>query len=285
MWYGSLVALPTPFRDGQLDLEALRRLVDRQIEAGTSGLVPCGTTGEASTLSASEFEAILRAVVEESRGRVPVIAGTGSNSTAAAAARAKRARALGADGALVVVPYYNKPTQPGLHAHFETVARESGLPIMLYDVPSRTGRALEVTTIARLAELPGIVALKDACADLAKTSAVLERVGDRLVVLSGEDGLTWPMMALGARGAVGVTANVAPAEVAKLIAAAESGAMESARRYHFKLKPLSEALFLETNPIPVKAALAALGLIKDELRLPLVSMSDEPRRKLLAHIP
>ena len=282
MFVGSMTALVTPMRNGAVDEEALRQLVERQIAAGIDGLVPCGTTGESPTLSPEEHRRIITIVVQETRKRVPVIAGAGSNSTSKSAELAQAAREAGADGILVVTPYYNKPTQEGLYRHFAFVAEKARLPVVLYNVPGRTGCDLLPDTVARLAEIPGIVAIKEATGSVARTQEILQRVGDRLVVLSGDDGTCFPAMCVGARGVISVTSNVVPDRMAALWDAVRSGDFDRARSIHNDLLSLHEAMFLESNPIPVKAALAMMGLIAPEIRLPLVPLSERAAEKLRA---
>ena len=282
---GTFVALVTPFRDGDVDAGALRALVDRVIDGRVDGLMPCGTTGEGATLRPEEFDLVVRTVIQQARGRVPVLPGTGTNDTASSVERAKRARELGADGALVVVPYYNKPTQEGLYRHFRAVAEGAGLPIVLYDVPSRTGTTLAVETVARLASLNAVVAVKAACGDLLRVSSLVRACGARATVLSGDDVLTLPVIAVGGQGVVSVTANLAPEPVSALVRAALANEMDEARAIHHRLHPLHAALFLESNPIPIKAALALCGHIREELRLPLCPLGEvyrEPLRRVLA---
>lgn len=279
--HGSYVALVTPFREGKVDTTALRNLVEFQLTNGTDGLVACGSTGETPTLDPEEYETVLRTVVEVAGHRAPVIAGTGSSSTAATIATTRLAAEAGAAAALVVVPPYNKPSQEGLARHFEAVAADSTIPIVLYDVPSRTGSQLDIATLERLAAHPRIVALKDATGCPEHTSRALAAVGDRMTVLSGDDALTFPLMALGAHGVISVTANVVPARVAELVRAAAAGDLAAARRVHYELAALNAALFLESNPVPVKTALAHLGRITGELRLPLCEMDPGLREELL----
>jgi 4-hydroxy-tetrahydrodipicolinate synthase len=280
MFTGSYVALITPFRDGRVDEDALRALVEFQIGRGTNGIVPCGTTGEAATLSSDEWVLVVRTVVEQVGGRVPVVAGTGGNDTARTIARTCLARELGADGALVVAPYYNKPTQEGLYQHFSTVARQGRLPVILYNVPGRTGVNVLPETVVRLADEPNIVAVKEASGSLDQVSQIVLEAGSRLAVFSGDDALALPAVSIGAMGVVSVVANVAPEPVARMIASARGGDLATAARLHQELFPLARALFLESNPIPVKAAAAWLGLCADELRLPLTSLSDANRARL-----
>jgi 4-hydroxy-tetrahydrodipicolinate synthase len=281
---GTFTAIVTPFRhDGALDLDALSDLVEWQIESGVDGLVPCGSTGESATLSHAEHARVIRHVVEALRGRAPVIAGTGSNSTREAVELTQEARAAGADGALLISPYYNKPTQEGIFHHYRTVAEETALPVITYNVPSRTASRIEPETIARLSGVPGIVGLKECGGDLTLTSRTLSLVESGFRVLSGDDALTLPMLSIGAHGVISTTANVAPREMAEITAAFRRGDVEQARRAHFRLLPLMEALFLESNPIPVKTALGLLGRIPDvALRLPLTPMQKANRDRLAA---
>ncbi len=282
MFRGAITALVTPFRHGRIDEEAYRTLIDWQIRQGVSGLVPCGTTGEPATLSHDEHDRVIDIAVQEARGRVPVIAGTGSNSTAEAIRLTRHAKEAGADAALLITPYGNRPTQEGLYQHYRQVAAETAFPLVLYNVPSRTGVNLLPETVARLAELPEVVGIKEATGDLRQVSDVLEKCGDRLSVLSGDDFTVLPLLALGGRGVISVMSNVAPADTAALVAAFEAGDLPRARALHFRLMPLARALFLETNPIPVKTALGWLGRIDPELRLPLCPPQEANRDKLVA---
>ncbi|MCJ7501021.1 4-hydroxy-tetrahydrodipicolinate synthase [bacterium] len=275
MFKGAFTALVTPFSDGQIDTQALRDHVDFQIEKGIGGLVPCGTTGEASTLSHDEHIEVVRITVEHAAGRVPVIAGSGSNSTAEALELTKRVKETGANACLMITPYYNKPTQEGLFQHFSTIAEKVDIPIILYNVPGRTGINMLPDTVARLAAVPNIVGLKDAAADLKQTSYTRQLVPDDFVILSGEDTLVYPLMAIGASGVISVTSNILPGEMAELCRRFLEGNMAGAAELHHRLLPMCDALFVETSPIPVKAALAMMGRIKNELRLPLVPISDK----------
>jgi 4-hydroxy-tetrahydrodipicolinate synthase len=275
MFKGAFTALVTPFSDGQIDTQALRDHVDFQIEKGIDGLVPCGTTGEASTLSHDEHIEVVRITVEHAAGRVPVIAGSGSNSTAEALELTKRVKETGANACLMITPYYNKPTQEGLFQHFSTIAEKVDIPIILYNVPGRTGINMLPDTVARLAAVPNIVGLKDAAADLKQTSYTRQLVPDDFVILSGEDTLVYPLMAIGASGVISVTSNILPGEMAELCRRFLEGNMAGAAELHHRLLPMCDALFVETNPIPVKAALAMMGRIKNELRLPLVPITDK----------
>jgi 4-hydroxy-tetrahydrodipicolinate synthase len=273
---GSYVALVTPFRDGAVDEERLRALVDFQIDGGTDGLVPCGTTGESATLSHAEHRRVVEIVVEQARGRVPVVAGTGSNSTSEAVALTEHAQKAGAAGALVITPYYNKPSPEGLYRHFAAVAAV-GLPIVVYNVPSRTGVDLKPDTMARIAELAPVVGLKEATADMDRTQLVLERCGDKVTVLSGDDMTCLPLWACGARGVISVTANAAPARMARTWDLFAAGKLDDARKEHRALCPVHRAMFVEVNPVPVKAALAMMGKCGEEVRLPLAPLTAASR--------
>lgn len=280
MFKGSIVAIVTPFSQGEFDRESFRKLVALQLENGTSGIVPCGCTGEAATLSHEEHKVVIETTLETVNRRVPVIAGTGSNSTSEAVMLTKFAEKVGADGALVITPYYNKPTQEGLYRHYRAIAESTALPLVLYNVPSRTGVNLLPETVARLMEFSNIVAIKEAGGSLDQVSRILNLCGDHCTVLSGDDSLTVPMMALGAKGVISVAANVAPKETAEMVRAAEENRWEDARALHFKLFPLFRGLFVETNPIPVKTCLALMGRIRAEWRLPLCAPTDQTREFL-----
>ncbi|MFO0932494.1 MAG: 4-hydroxy-tetrahydrodipicolinate synthase [Planctomycetota bacterium] len=269
---GVFTALATPFRGDRVDREALTRLVEAQVAAGVAGLCPCGTTGESPTISEDEHREIVETVVAAARGRVPVVAGTGSNDTRHAVALTKQAKAAGAVGALVVSPYYNKPTQEGLYRHFRAVADDGGLPVMLYHIPGRTAGAIEVETVARLWKAGGMFALKEAQGHVDRVTRLREACG--IPILSGDDALTLPFLSLGAVGVVSVASNVVPAKIVALVRDALAGRRAEALAAHEALAPLVRALFQETNPIPVKAALKLLGLFpSDEVRLPLVPAS------------
>lgn len=273
MFAGCTVALVTPFKDGDVDYPALASSVDWQVARGTPVLSPVGTTGESPTLSHEEHERVIEAVVERAAGRVRVLAGTGSNSTAEAVRLTKFAARAGADGALVVSPYYNRPTQEGLYAHFARIAESVDLPIVLYNVPSRTGRNVDPETVERLARAGPIVAVKEASGSLDQVSEILVRTD--LTVLSGDDSLTLPMLAVGAEGVVSVAGNLVPEDVIGLVGAFRRGDLAEARRLHLKLFPLCrDLLSLAPNPIPVKTALAILGRGNGELRLPLCPPDD-----------
>jgi 4-hydroxy-tetrahydrodipicolinate synthase len=280
MFTGSYVALVTPFKNGKVDEKALGDLIEWQIERGTNGLVPCGSTGESATLTHEEHDRVIELTVEVARKRVPVIAGTGSNATHEAIRLTKHAKSVGVDAALLVTPYYNKPTQEGLFRHFEAIARAVDLPLVLYNIPGRSVVNMTPQTVARLSAIANIVGIKEASGNLSQMSDVIAACGDRFVVLSGDDALTLPLMAVGGKGVISVTANVAPAETSDMVSAALKGDWDRAKRIHYRLLPLSNSMFLETNPIPVKAALAMMGRCSDELRLPLTTMSEAPKAQL-----
>jgi 4-hydroxy-tetrahydrodipicolinate synthase len=287
MFKGAITALVTPLRNDRLDEEALRRLVDEQIRAGIDGLVPVGTTGESPTLTNEEHIRVIEIVVQEARKRVPVIAGSGANSTREAIELTAAAKAVGADGTLQVTPYYNKPTQDGLFWHFKAVVDAVALPMIVYNVPGRTGCDLLPETVARLCELPLMVGVKEATGNLQRAAQIIARVGDRLAVLSGDDATAFPVYAIGGQGCISVVSNVVPADMAAMWDAAASGNWAKARELHYKVFPLSEGLFIEANPIPVKAALAMMGKITDEIRPPLYPLAGANRekvRKLLADL-
>jgi 4-hydroxy-tetrahydrodipicolinate synthase len=277
---GSIVALITPFRDGAVDGEAVARLTEMHAAAGTSAIVVSGTTGESPTLTAEERLRLIAIVREAGHGRVRVVAGTGTNDTKKTIEASKAAEAAGAEALLVVTPYYNKPTQDGLLAHYRALADAVGIPICLYSVPGRTGVALAPETVARLSEHPRIAALKEAGGSVDRVSQVRELC--EITILSGDDPLTVPMMSLGAKGVVSVTANIVPKENADMVRAAAQGGIEAARALHYRLYPLCRALFLESNPVPVKAAMEMLGWTSGELRLPLTPISDSNREKVRA---
>jgi 4-hydroxy-tetrahydrodipicolinate synthase len=280
MFTGVITALVTPFRNGAVDEEALRRLVDDQIAAGIDGLVPVGTTGESPTLDHEEHLRVIQIVIEQTRKRVPVIAGTGGNSTREAIGLSIEARRLGADGMLQVTPYYNKPTQDGLYRHFKAIIEAAPLPTVVYNVPGRTACDLLPDTVARLCDIKEVVAIKEATGNLQRASQIIARVGDRLAVLSGDDATAFPLFTVGGRGVISVVSNVAPAEFAGMWDAYAAGDIARARELHYRCFPLSEGLFIETNPIPVKTALAMMGKIADEIRPPLYPMTGPNREKV-----
>jgi 4-hydroxy-tetrahydrodipicolinate synthase len=279
---GALTALVTPFKDGAVDDAALATLVEEQIAAGIDGLVPAGTTGEASTLSLEEQAHVVKVVVRAARGRVPVVAGAGSNSTHHAIELSRAAREAGADGLLHVTPYYNRPPQEGLYRHFRAIAEAVPLPILLYNVPSRTSCDLLPETVARLAEHPAIVGIKEASGSTTRATQILARCGDRITVLSGDDFTMFPLYAVGARGVISVLSNIAPRWVADMWDHVRSGAWDAARAIHAQSLALTELLFAEPSPMPIKAALALKGTMRDEIRSPLVPVSGALREKLAA---
>ncbi|PYM20152.1 MAG: 4-hydroxy-tetrahydrodipicolinate synthase [Candidatus Rokuibacteriota bacterium] len=280
---GSFVALVTPFRNGQVDEAKLRELVELHVANGTDGLIPCGTTGESPTLRHDEHRRVVELVVEAARTRIPVIAGTGSNSTREAIDLTKHAERAGASGALVVNPYYNKPTQEGLYQHFRAVADAVSIPIIAYNIQSRTAINVETATLARLArDCHNIVGVKEASGSLDQMSQVIAACGPNFSVLSGDDNLTLPLLAIGGHGVVSVIANIVPREVADMVHAALDGDFKRAREVHYRLFPLARAAFLETNPIPIKEAMAIAGMLEPEFRLPMCRMSDTNRETLRA---
>lgn len=280
MFRGAFTALVTPFSNGKLDEVALRKHIDFQIEQGIDGVVPCGTTGEASTLTHDEHIEVVRITVEHVNGRVPVVAGSGSNSTKEALELTRRVKEVGADASLMITPYYNKPTQEGLYQHFSVIAGEIDIPIVLYNVPGRTGVNMLPETVARLAKLPNIVGLKDATADLIQASYTLQVVPDDFILLSGEDALVYPLLTIGGSGVISVTSNIAPAEMAGMCRSYLDGDIKAAVELHHRLLPLCDSMFVETNPIPIKGALAMMGRINNEFRLPLVPLTDAGAAKV-----
>jgi len=281
MFAGSMVALVTPFKNGQVDEPALRELARFQIENGTDALVPCGTTGEGATLTPEEQVQVVRACVEEARGRVPVIAGCGSNDTRRTIETVQRAREAKADAALIVTPYYNKPTPEGLFRHFEAVARSGGLPVVLYNVPSRTSVDMLADTVARCARVPGIVGVKEASGSIVRIAEIRAAgVPDGFAILSGDDMFTLPTLAMGGHGIISVVANIAPARMARLVDAFNEGNLSAAQEEQTKFSNLVRAMFCETNPLPVKYALSKMGRIGPELRLPLVPISEAGARRV-----
>lgn len=280
---GSNVALVTPFRNGKVDEAKLRELVEFHVQHGTDGLVPCGTTGESPGLSHDEHRRVVELVIEAAGRRIPVIAGTGSNSTAHTIELTRHAERAGASAALVVNPYYNKPTQEGLYRHFRAVAEAVALPIFVYNIQSRTAVNVETETLARLSrDCRNIVGVKEASGSLDQMSQVIAACGADFIVLSGDDNLTLPLMAIGGRGVISVIANIVPRETAEMTRAALDGDWKRARDLHYKLYPLARAAFLETNPIPIKEAMAMAGMIEPEFRLPMCRMSDANRERLRA---
>lgn len=273
MFSGSIVAIVTPFKNGQVDEEAYRQLIEFQITNGTSAIVPCGTTGESATLNVEEHARVIDIALEAANKRVPVIAGTGGNSTSEAIELTEHAKKVGADASLQVTPYYNKPTQEGLYQHFRAIAKAVPLPQVLYNVPGRTGVNMLPETVARLAELPEVVAIKEASGNIGQMAEIVRLAGDNITLLSGDDNVTLPVLSLGGKGVISVVANIAPKDSADLIKAWEAGRVAEAKALFFKLFPLCQAMFFETNPIPIKTSLALMGKIQDEMRLPLCPMS------------
>jgi 4-hydroxy-tetrahydrodipicolinate synthase len=278
---GAFVAMVTPFRNGKVDEAKLRELVEFHITHGTDGLIPCGTTGESPSLSHEEHRRVVELVIEAARNRIRVVAGTGSNSTAEAIDMTRHAERAGATGALVVNPYYNKPTQEGLYRHFRAVAESVAIPILLYNIQSRTAINVETDTMARLVrDAKNIVGVKEASGSLDQMSQVIAACGPDFSVLSGDDNITLPLLAIGGSGVVSVIANIVPRETADLVHAALEGDWKRARDLHYRLFPLARAAFLETNPIPIKEAMALAGMLEPEFRLPMCRMSDANREKL-----
>ena len=280
MFEGTLTALVTPFRDGGVDEDALRSLVDTQIDAGIDGLVPCGSTGESATLSHEEHRRVIEIVLEAANGRIPVVAGTGSNNTQEAIELTRHAQEAGATGALLISPYYNKPTQEGIIAHYEAVANETRFPLILYNIPGRTASNILPATVGRIAENPYVVGIKEASGDLEQMSQVIDCCPEDFRVLSGDDALTLPLLAIGGHGAISTTSNVAPESMVGLVRHFRGGDTAAAIATHRQLLPLFDVLFCETNPIPVKAALALMGRIGSEIRLPLTPLTDPSRDRL-----
>jgi len=280
MFEGSNVAIVTPFRNGKIDEDGLRALVDFHLENGTHGVVACGTTGEAATLSHEEQDGVINLIIKRVDGQIPVIAGSGSNSTAEAIRRTGFAREAGADGALVVVPYYNKPTQEGLYRHFKAVAESAEIPIVVYNVPGRTVISISSETVARLAEIPNIVAIKEASGSLQTICDIIDKCPDDFVVLSGDDFVNLPLMMMGGKGTISVTANVVPADVAVMCQAQLDGDTSRALELHYKMWELNKMMFVESNPIPAKSMLSIMGKIDLEFRLPLCPPSDVNMKRL-----
>jgi len=282
MFTGSLSAIVTPFNDGAIDEVALRNLIEWQIGAGIQGIVPCGSTGESATLSHAEHEQVIKIAIEQTRKRVPVVAGTGSNSTAEAIRLTAAAREMGADAALLISPYYNKPTQEGIYKHYKMIAQSVDLPMIIYNIPGRTGSNIMPDTMARLCEVRNIVGVKEASGSMDQISDISRLCGDRMTILSGDDSMTLPLMALGARGVISVITNVIPSEMVGMVSAALEGNYTRAREIHYRMLPLMRALFIETNPIPVKHAMPLLKKCSAEVRMPLTPMSPAAADKLKA---
>lgn len=275
MFGGAIVAIVTPFKNGQVDEEAFRNLIEEQIAAGTDGIVPCGTTGESTTLSHEEHDRVIEITIDAVKKRVPVIAGTGSNSTAEALRLTRHAWEKGADGALLVCPYYNRPTQEGLYRHYRAIAEEVPIPIVIYNIPGRTGTNMLPETLARLAKIKNIVGVKEASGSLKQMSDSINLCGPDFDVLAGDDIFTLALMAIGGKGVISVVSNVVPQDMAAMVDAFAAGDLEKARSLHYRVSPLIDALFIETNPIPVKAALSMMGKIQYDLRLPLCRMAEK----------
>ncbi|MCX8070446.1 MAG: 4-hydroxy-tetrahydrodipicolinate synthase [Thermodesulfovibrionales bacterium] len=277
---GAITAMVTPFKDGKFDEKAYESLIDWQISEGIHAILPCGTTGEASTLDYEEHYRVIEVAVKVANKRVPVLAGTGSNSTDETIEITEKAKALGADAALIVTPYYNKPTQEGLYRHYKLVAETVDIPIVLYNVPGRTSVNMLPSTVARLAEIKNIVAIKEATGDMKQVSEIIRLCGDKITVISGDDFTTLTLLALGGQGVISVSSNVAPKMVSQMCNEWFAGNIEEARKLHYKLEPLNAAMFIETNPIPAKTALAMMGKIREDVRMPLCEMSQANKDKL-----
>lgn len=282
MFEGSIVALVTPFKDGRIDEAKLKALVEFHIKNGTSGIVPCGTTGESATLSTEEHERVIEVVISASAKRIPVIAGTGSNSTAEAIELTKHAQKAGADAALLLSPYYNKPTQRGLYLHYKAVAESVKIPVIPYNIQSRTAVNIEPETFAKLSGIKNITGVKESSGNLEQMSRIKAICGEGFDLISGDDALTLPILAIGGTGVISVVANIVPRDVADMVSAFKKGDIKRSREIHYKLLPLIRAMFIETNPIPVKTAMGLLGMIEPSVRLPLCSMSEENTAKLSA---
>lgn len=280
MFEGAMVALVTPFKKDKVDEKKLAELVEFHIKNGTSAIVPCGTTGESATLSYEEHERVIEIVIEASHGRIPIIAGTGSNSTAEALMLTRHAKKAGADASLQVSPYYNRPTQEGLYLHFKTIAEEIDLPMIVYNIASRTGVNIEPETMQRLSKIRNIVGVKEASGSLEQMSRIKHLCGPDFDLISGDDALTLPVLVIGGTGVISVVNNVVPKDVADTVNKFKKGDIEGARKLHYKLLPLVKAMFIETNPIPLKTAMGLMGMIEPDLRLPLCQMSEGNLEKL-----
>ena len=281
MFKGVYTALITPFKkDGSLDEDALRKLVDFQIKNGVAGLVPSGTTGESPTLSHEDHNRVIEIVVDQANGKVPVIAGTGANNTEHAIIMTKHAKEAGADASLQVAPYYNKPTQEGFFQHFTKIANDCEFPLIIYNIPGRTGKNIETSTMVRLANNPYIVAVKEASGDMAQMMDVIDQTADDFDVLSGDDNITLPLISFGGRGVISVASNIIPKQMVEMVNAALDGDFKKAMEKHYDLMPFFKAEFIETNPIPIKSMLAMKGMCEEVYRLPMCSMSDENKQKV-----
>ena len=275
MFNGVFVAIVTPFKNGKVDEEALRGLIDYHTSGGVDGIVPCGTTGESATLNHEEHDQVIRIAVDACRGKASVLAGTGSNSTREAIELSQNAEKAGADGLLQITPYYNKPNQEGLYQHFSSIAKTVDLPIVLYNVPSRTSVNMIPKTVARLAKIKNIVGIKEASGSLQAISKIIDACGEDFIVLSGDDPLLWPILAIGGKGVISVTANILPTKIVAMCKAATTGDIVEARSLHYELMDINDSLFIDTNPVPVKAALHLMGKIENEIRDPLVKLSND----------
>lgn len=283
MFRGAYVAIVTPFKDGQVDEETLRSLIEFQIESGTQGIVPCGSTGESATLSHEEHRKVVAITVEQVKGRVPVVAGAGSNNTAEAIALTAFAKEAGADGALHITPYYNKPTQEGLFQHFKAIAEATSFPLVPYNIAGRTAINIEPVTMARIAELPEVKAVKEASGNIGQMAEIVNLCGDKMDLLSGDDNMLLPVLGIGGKGIISVINNVVPRDLLAVTSAWEQGDVAGAQKAYYKLLPLCKAMFIETNPIPVKRTMEILGQIPDgKCRLPLCDMSPANEEKLRA---
>jgi len=280
MFKGSMIPIVTPFKDGKIDEDGFQNLIEFHIKSGTDAIVPCGTTGESATLTHKEHEQLVDISIKTANNRVPVIAGTGSNSTDEAIKLTTYAQKAGADGALLITPYYNKPTQEGLYQHYKDIAVKTDIPLILYNVPSRTGVNMLPETVAKLSEIPSIVGIKEASGSLRQICEIIYLCGEKCSVFSGDDFTNYPILAMGGRGVISVTANIVPDKIAAMWDAFESGDHTKAREIHYQLLSLNNAMFLETNPIPVKTALGLMGKISPEMRLPLSPMSHNNLEKL-----
>ncbi|VAV84026.1 4-hydroxy-tetrahydrodipicolinate synthase [hydrothermal vent metagenome] len=280
MFRGCFTALVTPFKGGKVDEDAFRGLIEFQIENGVDGIVPCGTTGESATLTHDEHNRVVDIAVEAAGGRVKVIAGAGSNSTGETVRLTRHAKEAGADAALLITPYYNKPTQAGLYEHYSKVAAEVDIPIILYNVPGRTGVNMTPETTGKLSAIDNIVGIKDATGDIAQVTEVIERSVEGFEIISGDDFITMPMLAIGAEGVISVTSNIMPREVSDMCRLFFEGNLEASRELHYRLQGMHRAMFIETSPIPAKTALSIMGLMEEEFRLPLLALSDSNRVEL-----
>ncbi|MEA3223437.1 MAG: 4-hydroxy-tetrahydrodipicolinate synthase [Thermodesulfobacteriota bacterium] len=280
MFSGAIVAIVTPFKGGKIDEKAFQDLIKFQMDEGISGIVPCGTTGESATLTHKEHERVIAITVETVGGKIPVIAGTGSNSTDEAISLTRHAKSFGVDAVLLITPYYNKPTQKGLYYHYKAIAAACDIPQILYNVPGRTGLDMSAQTVVELSKIDNIVGIKEASGNLMKCAQIIKGASDDFVLLSGEDGVTLPILSLGGKGVISVTANVLPKMMSAMIRKWLEGDIEASRKLHYELLDMHNAMFIETNPIPAKTALAMMGKIKEEFKLPLCKMSNSNRDKL-----